>query len=68
MENRVNLWLELAKRVNLPAVKGNAESGIYHIASDKLRSLKSILVHIKEYLRPEFCLNFGALYEGSNHL
>lgn len=55
------LYIKDVTNVILSAVKGNAESGIYHITSDKLRSLKSILVHIKEYLRPEFCLNFGAL-------
>lgn len=47
--------------VFLTAVGGEAESGIYHIASNNLRSLRSILTTIKEYLNPGFLLNFGVL-------
>lgn len=47
--------------VFLTAVGGEAESGIYHIASNNLRSLRSILTSIKQYLNPDFHLNFGAL-------
>lgn len=43
------------------AVESNADSGIYNIASDNLRSLKSILLKIKDYINPDFKMNFGAI-------
>lgn len=54
-------YIKDVANVFLAALENNSENGIYHIASDQLRSLKSILLTIKEYLNPEFYLNFGAL-------
>lgn len=42
------------------AVDSTAKEGVYHIASDQLRSLKEILLEIKKNLNPDFNLNFGA--------
>lgn len=43
------------------AVESNADCGVYHIASDEVRQLKTILENIKEKVSPSFKLNFGAL-------
>ncbi|MCX2481798.1 NAD-dependent epimerase/dehydratase family protein [Pedobacter sp. MC2016-15] len=37
------------------------QSDIYNISSSELRSIKSILESIKEYVKPDFKLDFGAL-------
>lgn len=55
------MYIKDVANVFLAAVNGKAESGVYHIASDKLRSLRSILTSIKQYLNPDFHLNFGVL-------
>lgn len=56
------LYIKDVANVFLSAVEqNNAESGVYHIAADVQRPLKEILLGIRDYLNPEFCLNFGAL-------
>lgn len=45
----------------LSATKSDAESGIYNIAADKLHSIRDVLLIIRDYLNPQFNLNFGAL-------
>ena len=55
------LYIKDVVNVFLSAVDTNAANGVYHIASDHLRSLKSILLTIKDYLNPNFQLNFGTL-------
>lgn len=37
------------------------ESGIYNISSNETRTIKSLVEDIKNYINPEFILNFGAL-------
>jgi len=55
------LYIKDVAKVFVSAVKSNASDGIYHIASEKSRSLKEILILIKENLNTDFKLNFGAL-------
>jgi nucleoside-diphosphate-sugar epimerase len=55
------LYVKDVANVFASAVETNPENGVYHIASDKLYSLKCILLKIKEYLNPDFNLNFGAI-------
>lgn len=55
------LYIKDVATVFLSAIENNAESGVYHIAAETQRSLKDILEMIKQYLNPEFKLNFGAL-------
>jgi nucleoside-diphosphate-sugar epimerase len=45
----------------LSAVNSDSESGIYNIAANKLHSIKEVMITIKDYLNPQFKLNFGAL-------
>jgi UDP-glucose 4-epimerase len=37
------------------------ESGIYNISSNKTRTIKSLVEDIRNYINPEFILNFGTL-------
>lgn len=37
------------------------ESGIYNISSNKIRTIKSLVEDIRDYVNPKFILNFGAL-------
>ena len=37
------------------------ESGVYNISSNETRTIKSLIEDIKDYINPEFILNFGAL-------
>ena len=37
------------------------ESGIYNISSNETRTIKSLVEDIKNYINPEFILNFGTL-------
>ena len=55
------LYIKDVAKVFLTAVEKNAESGIYHIASDTLRPIKDILLVMRDFLNPCFDLNFGAL-------
>jgi nucleoside-diphosphate-sugar epimerase len=55
------MYIKDVARFILTAVESTAQSGIYHIAADKCRTLKEILNFIKDYLNPQFKLNFGAL-------
>ncbi|KAA6326649.1 hypothetical protein EZS27_024269, partial [termite gut metagenome] len=55
------LYIKDMARSFLLAVESDAKNGIYNIASDTLRSLKDILLTIKDYLNPNFQLNFGVL-------
>lgn len=55
------LYIKDVVNVLLSSIEKNAENGIYHIASKHLRSLRSILLFMKDYLNPDFQLNFGAL-------
>ncbi|NDV58029.1 NAD(P)-dependent oxidoreductase [Bacteroides sp. 519] len=54
-------YIKDVARIFLSAIESNAESGIYNIAADELHSIKEILLTIREYLNPQFKLNFGAL-------
>lgn len=42
------------------------ESGIYNISSNKTRTIKSLVEDIRNYINPEFILNFGALNYRNN--
>lgn len=42
------------------------ESGIYNISSNKIRTIKSLVEDIKNYVNPEFTLNFGAFNYRNN--
>ncbi|WP_339921732.1 NAD(P)-dependent oxidoreductase [uncultured Flavobacterium sp.] len=37
------------------------QSGVYNISSDETRTIKSMIEDIRNYVNPEFILNFGAL-------
>lgn len=39
----------------------SVDSGVYNISSDNNRTIKSLIENIKNYINPEFILNFGAL-------
>lgn len=39
----------------------DVDSGIYNISSDDVRTIKSLIENIKNYVNPKFVLNFGAL-------
>ena len=39
----------------------DVDSGIYNISSDDIRTIKSLIENIKNYVNPKFVLNFGAL-------
>jgi len=54
-------YIKDVARVFLSAVSSDSDSGIYNIAADKLHSIKEVLVIIRDYLNPQFKLNFGAL-------
>lgn len=45
----------------LTALESNSKSGIYNIASDSPISIKKIILLIRDYLNPNFTLNFGAI-------
>jgi len=53
------LYIKDLANLVVKAAESNAENGVYHIASENLRSLKTILLKIKNYLDPDFRLNFG---------
>ena len=55
------MYIKDVAEIFTSAINSNAENGIYNIAAYQRRSLKEILTVIKEYLNPEFQLNFGAL-------
>lgn len=42
------------------------ESGVYNISSNKTRTIKSLIEDIRNYINPEFILNFGALQYRKN--
>lgn len=42
------------------------ESGVYNISSNEMRTIKSLVENIRDYINPEFILNFGALHYRSN--
>lgn len=42
------------------------EAGVYNISSDKTRSIKSLIEEIRNYINPDFILNFGALQYRKN--
>jgi len=41
--------------------KENGKSGIYNISAEGAKSIRDILTEIRDRLRPDFVLNFGAL-------
>ena len=41
-------------------------SGVYNISSNETRTIKSLVEDIRDYVNPEFILNFGALNYRSN--
>ena len=55
------LYIEEVARVISSAVDTNVESGIFNISSENPISLKELVENIKDNLRPDFNLNFGAL-------
>jgi nucleoside-diphosphate-sugar epimerase len=42
------------------------ESGVYNISSNQTRTIKSLVENIRDYINPEFILNFGALNYRNN--
>jgi len=42
------------------------ESGVYNISSNETRTIKSVIEDVRNYVNPEFILNFGALYYRNN--
>lgn len=42
------------------------ESGVYNISSNQTRTIKSLVEDIRNYINPEFILNFGALNYRNN--
>lgn len=42
------------------------ESGIYNISSNETRTIKSLVEYVRDYVNPEFILNFGALNYRNN--
>jgi len=42
------------------------ESGIYNISSNETRTIKSLVENIRDYINPEFILNFGTLKYRNN--
>lgn len=42
-------------------IMASVQSGIYNISSNEIRTIKSLIEDIKNYINPEFILNFGAL-------
>lgn len=50
----------------LGAIDCTANSGIYNISSDSPVPIKDVLLQIKNYLNPDFILNFGAIPYRSN--
>jgi UDP-glucose 4-epimerase len=42
------------------------ESGVYNISSNQSRTIKSLVEDIRDYINPEFILNFGALNYRNN--
>jgi len=42
------------------------ESGVYNISSSQTRTIKSLVENIRDYINPEFILNFGALNYRNN--
>jgi nucleoside-diphosphate-sugar epimerase len=55
------MYIKDVARIIVKAVESTAQSGIYNIAAVKCRTLKEILIFIRDYLNPQFKLNFGAL-------
>lgn len=50
-------YAEIMRKIVTMEVK----SGVYNISSNQARTIKSLIENIKEYINPEFILNFGAL-------
>ena len=44
----------------------SVQSGVYNISSYETRTIKSLIEHIRNYVNPEFTLNFGALNYRNN--
>jgi nucleoside-diphosphate-sugar epimerase len=44
----------------------SVESGVYNISSNQTRTIKSLVENIRDYINPEFILNFGALNYRNN--
>ncbi|WP_269241695.1 NAD-dependent epimerase/dehydratase family protein [Flavobacterium limnophilum] len=42
------------------------ESGVYNISSNQTRTIKSLVEDVRDYINPEFTLNFGALNYRNN--
>jgi len=42
------------------------QSGIYNISSNEIRTIKSLIEDIRDYVNPNFVLNFGALNQRTN--
>lgn len=53
----VNDFAEIMKKVITVPIK----SGIYNISSNETRTIKSLVEDIRDYVNPEFILNFGVL-------
>ena len=47
-------------------IKMPVESGVYNISSNQTRTIKSLVEDIRDYVNPEFILNFGALNYRNN--
>lgn len=53
--------LILNKIINMPL-----QSGVYNISSSETRTIKSLVEDIRDYINPEFILNFGVLNYRNN--
>jgi nucleoside-diphosphate-sugar epimerase len=53
--------LILNKIITMPV-----EAGVYNISSDQTRTIKSLVEDIRDYINPEFILNFGVLNYRNN--
>jgi UDP-glucose 4-epimerase len=51
---------DLAKIINKIIIK-SVQSGIYNVSSNEIRTIKSLIEDIRNYINPTFILNFGAL-------
>lgn len=58
---------EILKRITIQDI----ESGIYNVSSNEVRTIKSLILDIRNIINPEFILNFGAVkyrYGQSMHM
>jgi len=42
-------------------VKSSIQSGVYNVSSSEVRSIKSLIEEVRDYVNPNFVLNFGVL-------